>query len=182
MSGRVEGFLSNNLVMIPLILGETVSGNGLSLSFLIASLIAHTFSCLKGLTPVINSWKMIPRAHISTFSVAAYLLITSGAVYAGVERKPKVDCFIFMVYKSTLDIPKSPILRIWIPPKLSTSIFAGFKSLCMIFLLCRKCNPMSIITIYCHASDSLIVLYFLIRDSKSPSEANYVTIQSYFSL
>ena len=172
MSGRVKGFLSSNLVMIPLILGETVSGKGLSCSFLMASLIAHTFSCLKGLVPVINSWKMIPRAHISTFSVGCYLLITSGAVYAGVERNPKVDCLIFMVCRSTLEIPKSPILRIWIPPKLSTSILPGFKSLCTIFFPCRECNPRSIITINYHASPSLNTFFFCIRESKSPSEAN----------
>ncbi len=70
---------------------------------------------------------MIPNAQMSTFAVGVSMFITSGDLKAGVVSKPLVYCFI--VYKSILDIPKSPILRIVIPSdNWSKKMLPGFIS------------------------------------------------------
>lgn len=67
---------------------------------------------------------------MSTYEVGSFILITSGALYKGVVLYPNVVCVCFIVSKSYLDIPKSPMQRSFLPLESSLiKIFPGFKSL-----------------------------------------------------
>ena len=122
----------------------------------------------------------MPRAHMSTLESGSYMLITSGAWYKGVVLNPNVVWVCLTVSKSYLEIPKSPMQRSFFPSASSTmNILAGFKSLWKIFLLCKKSSPRSIIAKYSNASSSVNFAFVFINLSKSPPDANLVTMQCY---
>jgi hypothetical protein len=89
---------------------DTVLGKGVKSSFVIAP-IDKWLSTEKGWLQVRNSYKITPRAQISTLESGFFRLRTSGAMYAIV---PTIVVYVsFIVWRSAaLDIPKSPIFRI----------------------------------------------------------------------
>ena len=118
---------------------------------------------------------------MSTYEVGSFILITSGALYNGVVFYPKVVWVCFIVSKSYLDIPKSPIQRSFLLLESSVmNMFPGFKSLWQMFLLWRKSKPRRIIAKYSKASSSVKFFYLRINFSKSPPDAYFVTMQSFF--
>ena len=84
---------------------------------------------------------MIPRLYISTFSLQTILflpyVIISGATYPGVPHRTKI---VFSRLKGCAN-PKSAITTSQFTPDYLTSIFSGFRSLCIIFKLCMYYIP-----------------------------------------
>jgi hypothetical protein len=79
-SGRESGFLSKSELMIALITGGTEAGSSGGWSSVIAARSYFSVSRTNGSFFVYNSYKMIPRAQMSTFVVEVPPFTTSGAM------------------------------------------------------------------------------------------------------
>jgi hypothetical protein len=79
-SGRESGFLSKSELMIAFKTGGTEAASSGGWSSVIAASSYFSVSRTNGSCFVDNSYKMIPRAHMSTFVVGAPPFTTSGAM------------------------------------------------------------------------------------------------------
>ncbi len=73
--GLVAGFLSKSYAIKDLNRGGTVEGISIAL------VLVMSLSFVAGCLLLVNSYKIMPNAYMSTFVVGSYSLKTSGALY-----------------------------------------------------------------------------------------------------